>query len=85
MTVPLFTLVAGVILWCAWLTREIYKSQKDIAVNTSNDEAVKNQITEVKNQITGVKTDMGVRIDRFETHVNKQFDKVFSKLDQLKL
>lgn len=83
MTVPLLTLVTGIIIWCAWLTRELYRSQKDIAINTANDGAVKSQILEVKDNMT-------VRIDKLESHFDKKFDqvsqkfeKVFQKIDEI--
>lgn len=76
MTIPILSLVAGVILWCAWLTVKVFQGEKDIAINTSNDITVGKQIDDVKK-------DMERRIDKFESHVNTKFDKVFEKIDQI--
>jgi hypothetical protein len=84
MTVPLLVLVGGVISWCVWLTKRINDAEKEIAVNTSNDKNVSEQIRDFKE-------DLGEKIDKLEKHVNVkfekitvQFDKVFDKIDQIR-
>lgn len=77
LTLPLITLISPLVGWLIWLTIKTFANDKAIAVNTSNDAQVNRQIEEVK-------TDMEKRIDKFETHVNAQFDKVFKKIDDLK-
>lgn len=78
MTVPLLSLVGGVILWCIWLTIKLFQSEKDIAINTAHDNNVGKQIEEIK-------ADLHKRLDRFENHVNAKFDQVFSKIENKKL
>jgi ABC-type bacteriocin/lantibiotic exporter with double-glycine peptidase domain len=76
MTVPLISLVSGVILWCIWLTIKTFQNDKAIAINTSNDAAVNKQISDVKN-------DMTIRIDKLENHFDNKFDQVSSKFDKV--
>ncbi len=76
MTVPLISLVSGVILWCIWLTIKTFQNDKAIAINTSNDAAVNKQISDVKN-------DMTLRIDKLENHFDNKFDQVSSKFDKV--
>lgn len=76
MTVPFLVICGAIVAWCSWITIRLFAAEKDIAVNTSNDEAVSEQIKDVK-------VDVEKRIDRFEEHVNKQFDKVFAEIKGL--
>lgn len=77
MTVPLITLVSGVILWCIWLTIKVFQNDKEIAVNTTNDATIKIQINDVKADLHG-------RIDKLEKHVDGKFDRVFKEIDSLR-
>lgn len=70
-------LVGGVVAWCSWLTIRIFGAEKDIAVNTSNDKKVGDQITELK-------ADFNSRVDKLEKHMGEQFDKVFEKIDLIR-
>jgi hypothetical protein len=76
LTVPLLTLISPIVGWLIWLTIKTFQNDKSIAVNTSND-------TNVSKQIDDVKADIEKRVDRFETHVNVKFDKVFEKIEQI--
>lgn len=76
LTVPIITLASAIIAWNIWMTIRLFQNETRIAVNTSNDENVGKQIEEVKK-------DVEKRIDRFETHVNSKFDKVFEKIEQI--
>lgn len=77
LNVPVITLSSAFILWNVWLTIKTFQNETKIAVNTSNDENVGRQIDEVKKEVEK-------RIDKFETHVNAKFDKVFEKIEQLR-
>lgn len=76
LTIPLLTLFSPIVGWLIWLTIKTFQNDKSIAVNTSNDANVTRQIEEVK-------TDIEKRVDRFESHVNAKFDKVFEKIEQI--
>lgn len=84
MTVPFLSIVTGIIVWAVWLTKRVNKTEKDVAVNTANDQNVAFQIKEFKE-------DVSKKIDKLEFHVNAkfekittQFEKVFDKIDQIK-
>lgn len=76
LTVPVITLASGIIAWNIWITIRLFQNETRIAVNTSNDENVSKQIEDVKK-------DVEKRIDKFETHVNAKFDKVFDEIRQI--
>jgi hypothetical protein len=76
LTLPLITLISPLVGWLIWLTIKTFQNDKSIAVNTSNDAAVNKQIQEVK-------IDMEKKIDKFENHVNRQFDQVGDKFERV--
>lgn len=73
LAIPIIFLVIGVIAWCTWLTVEIFSTKKDVAVNTANDNTAAKRIDEVR-------SDIEKRIDKFEEHVNKKFERVFDEI-----
>lgn len=78
MTVPLLLLVAGVISWCAWLTKRMNETEKEVAVNSANDKNVTKQIDELKKDI---KEDF----TKLETHFNTQFKEVTGQFSHMNL
>ncbi len=74
--VPLLTIIGFFGSAFAWLALRQHQSDTRIAVGDSKLENLSKQLEDVKD-------DMEKRIDRFETHVNTKFDKVFEKIEQI--
>lgn len=74
MTIPLVSICGGFVLWAAWMTLRLTKAEKDIAVNTSND-------TKVADDIRDLKQDVKDRFIRLENHLDQRFEKVFEKIE----
>lgn len=78
MTVPILTMVVGVILWCTWLTVMVFSAKEKIAVNTANDKNVGDKFTELKTDMitmkSELKTDFRQEIGRLEMHMNQKLD-----------
>lgn len=77
MTIPLISICAGFIFWAAWITLRLTKAEKDIAVNTSTD-------TKVADDIRDLKQDVKERFIRLETHLDQRFEKVFEKIENVR-
>lgn len=82
LTIPVWFLVLSgifggtLVSWAVWITLKTWSNDKDIALNTLSDITVKERISEVK-------TEMSSRIDKFEQHVNQQFDKMNGRFDKV--
>lgn len=44
-------LIAGLVMWMTWLTWQTFINRQAIAINTSNDENVGEELKEIKNSI----------------------------------
>ena len=78
MTISLITVFAIFGSWATWATIKIFSIQTDVAVNTSNDRNVTKEIQSVKN-------DLGMKVDKFENHVNAMFQKIDDKFEMVLL
>lgn len=71
-----FMLIA--VPWAIWITRQAFKNDKDIAVNTANDAKVEQELTKINILITESKNDTNARFDK----IDNRFQKLDEKLDQ---
>jgi len=75
MTIPLITVFSIFATWAVWMSLRIVRAEKDIAVNTSND-------AKVSDEIRDLKQDVKDRFIRLENHLDQRFEKVFDKIDR---
>lgn len=61
---------AGLIAWLVWLTRMTSRNQRDIAVNTANDQNVANELLKINNKIDDMNDNLRRSFDKMELRVD---------------
>lgn len=84
LTVPMLSLIGGVITWLVFLTFIVFSTKEKVAVNTANDKNVGDKIVELKSGMTEMKAelkqDFSYRMDKLETHINSRLDSFFTQV-----
>lgn len=63
-------LIAGLVIWMAWLTFKTFSNEQAIAINTTNDANVGREFKEIKEGI-----------EKMSTETKQGFDKINNRLD----
>lgn len=73
----------GVLAWGVWITRQSYKNEKEIAVNTANDQKVRSDLERIYNIMDETKSDNKDRFDRMEGKLDLFLNQEISFLKQI--
>lgn len=58
------------VMWAAWITNQIHKNDKEIAINTANDQKVRADLERIYNLMDEAKEDNKERFDRMENKLD---------------
>lgn len=64
--------------WGVWITRQIHKNDKDIAINTANDAKVEQELTKIHDLLAASNKDAKDRFDK----IDDRFERLDDKLTQ---
>ena len=64
------SLGVGLVTWLVWLTRMTARNQRDIAVNTANDQNVAGELLKINNKMDAMKDDLRRSFDKMESRVD---------------
>lgn len=79
----LIPFLSGIVLAIIDLYKKSNANEKAIAINTSNDGAVGQIMTDIKTQITELRTEMTRQVSEVKHEMVTKTDKIENKVDQL--
>lgn len=68
--------------WAVWVTRQTHKNDKDIAINTANDQKVRDDLERIYNIMDAAKDDNRSRFDRMENKLDQFLNQELTFLKQ---
>lgn len=71
------------VTWAVWITRQTHKNDKDIAINTVNDQKVRDDLERIYNIMDETKEDNKSRFDRMENKLDLFLNQELTFLKQV--